>query len=139
MGEHPSGMLLICQVSSRIEFPKSCPLLDSLTWLDGEEIRGKCLQKKACVAYLSVANLDESTRHVHEQPNRKVKSNPTGKSSFGSGQVSMEATLRSHQSLFFAAGMSPPTRNCFPFDILCGDARHAGTIRSAVEATADSQ
>ncbi|GBL98897.1 hypothetical protein AVEN_165721-1 [Araneus ventricosus] len=27
MGEHPNGMLLICQVSSRIEFPKSCPLL----------------------------------------------------------------------------------------------------------------
>ncbi|GBN58848.1 hypothetical protein AVEN_135519-1 [Araneus ventricosus] len=26
MGEHPNGMLLICQVSSRIEFPKSCPL-----------------------------------------------------------------------------------------------------------------
>ncbi|GBN72461.1 hypothetical protein AVEN_82501-1 [Araneus ventricosus] len=29
MGEHPNGMLLICQISSRIEFPKSCPLLVS--------------------------------------------------------------------------------------------------------------
>ncbi|GBN50861.1 hypothetical protein AVEN_64312-1 [Araneus ventricosus] len=33
MGEHPNGMLLICQVSSRIEFPKSCPLLVSLVIL----------------------------------------------------------------------------------------------------------
>ncbi|GBL87077.1 hypothetical protein AVEN_218772-1 [Araneus ventricosus] len=27
MGEYPKGMVIICQVSSRTEFPKSCPLL----------------------------------------------------------------------------------------------------------------
>ncbi|GBO19181.1 hypothetical protein AVEN_38865-1 [Araneus ventricosus] len=37
MGEHPNGMLLICQVSSRTEFPKSCPLLVNLKKLRVDE------------------------------------------------------------------------------------------------------